>query len=85
MDETHYLKLVSPPKNEVDQESLNSDPLTRFRGVVLDLTESALDCLNRISQREMEKHSPSPTLMEEYFLLHHYLDFIERLCRDKAV
>jgi hypothetical protein len=21
--------------------------------------------------------------MEEYFLLHHYLDFIDRLCREK--
>jgi hypothetical protein len=84
MDEkTRSLKVVPPSKKEVEQVSPNLDPLDRFKGMVLNLTESAYDCLNRISQREMQKDSPSPTLMEEYFLLHHYLDFIERLCRDK--
>jgi hypothetical protein len=86
MDErTHFLKVVPPSKKEVDQVSPHLDPFDRFKGMVLNLTESASDCLNRISQREMEKHSPSPSLMEEYFLLHHYLDFIERLCRNKSV
>ena len=84
MDETYYLKLIPPLKKEVGQESSHLSPLTRFRGVVLNLTESSLDCLNRISQREMEKDSPSPTLMEDYFLLHHYLDFIKRLCKAKS-
>lgn len=83
MEETPHLKLVPPSKKEVGQNSHRSDPLTRFKGVVLNLTESALDCLNRISQREMEKDLPSPTLLEEYFLLHHYLDFIKRLCQGK--
>jgi hypothetical protein len=83
MDKTDYLKLISPPKKEVDQKSSHSDPLTRFRGVVLNLTESALDCLNRISQQEVQKKSPSPNLMEEYSLLHHYLDFLRRLCESK--
>jgi hypothetical protein len=86
MDErTHFLKVVLPSKKEVDQVSPHLDPLNRFKGMVLNLTESASVCLNRISQQEMEKDSSSPTLMEEYFLLHHYLDFIERLCRDKSV
>jgi hypothetical protein len=86
MDErTHFLKVVPPSKKEVDHVSPHLDPFHRFKGTILNLTEIASDCLNRISQREMEKHSPSPTLMEEYFLLHHYLDFIERLCRDKSV
>ena len=86
MDErTHFLKVVSTSKKEVDPLSPHLDPLHRFKGIVLNLTESALDCLNQISQQEMQKDSPSPTLMEEYFLLHHYLDFIERLCRNKSV
>jgi hypothetical protein len=86
MDErTHFLKVILSSKKEVDQVSPHLDPLVRFRGVVLNLTESAVDRLNRISQREMQKDSPSPILMEEYFLLHHYLDFIERLCRGKSV
>ena len=81
MEETRFLKLISPLKKEIDKENLHSDPLSLFKGVVLNLNESALSCLNRISQQEMQKDSPSATLMEEYFLLHHYLDFIKRLCQ----
>jgi hypothetical protein len=84
MDErTSFLKVILPSKKEADQVSPRLDPLDRFKGIVLNLTESASDCLNRISQREIQKDSPSPTLMEEYFLLHHYLDFIKRLCQGK--
>ncbi len=83
MEETRLLKLLPRAKKEESQVDGHLDPLVRFKGVVLNLTESASDCLNRISQREMQKDSPSPTLMEDYFLLHHYLDFIERLCRGK--
>jgi hypothetical protein len=85
MKEPHFLKLIPPAKKEESQVDDHSDPLVRFRGVVLNLTESASDCLNRISQRETQKDSPSPILMEDYFLLHHYLDFIKRLCQGKSV
>jgi hypothetical protein len=84
MEEKNFLKLVSSSKKEVGRDCHRSDPPARFRGVVLNLIENALDCLNQISQQEMEKNSPSPTLLEEYFLLHHYLDFIKRLCRGKS-
>jgi hypothetical protein len=84
MDETHFLEIVPPPKKEVGQVEHHSDPLVRFKGLVLNLTKSALDCLNRNSQQEMEKDSPSPNLLEEYFLLHHYLDFIKRFCQGKC-
>ena len=82
MDEKNaFLKVVPPSEKKVDQVDAHLDPVNRFKGTVLNLTESALDCLNRISQQEMQKDSPSSTLMEEYFLLHHYLDFIKRLCQ----
>jgi hypothetical protein len=83
MEKTRLLKFLPRTKKEECQIDDHSDPLFRFRGVVLNLTKSALDCLNRISQREKQKDSPSPTLVEDYFLLHHYLNFIERLCREK--
>ena len=81
MEETRFLKLISPCKKEINKENLHFDPVSLFKGVVLNLDEGALNCLNRISQQEMQKDSPSSTLMEEYFLLHHYLDFIKRLCQ----
>jgi hypothetical protein len=74
MEETRLLKLLPRTEKEEGQAGDHPDPLARFRGAVSNLTKSALDCLNRISQREMQKDSPSPTLMEDYFLLHHYLD-----------
>jgi hypothetical protein len=83
MEEPRLLKLLPRAKEEGSQVDIHLDPLVRFRGVVLNLTEGALETLTRISQREMQKDSPSPSLMEDYFLLHHYLAFIERLCRDK--
>jgi hypothetical protein len=82
-EKSRFLKIVSLSKKEVDPVGPHLDPLDRLRGTVLNLVESALDCLNRVAQQEMQKNSPSSTLMEEYFLLHHYLDFIERLCRIK--
>jgi hypothetical protein len=81
MEETRFLKIISPSKKEFNKKNLHSDPLSLFKGVILNLNENALDCLNRISQQEMQKDSPSSALMEEYFLLHHYLDFIKRLCQ----
>jgi hypothetical protein len=66
MDETRLLRLVSPPREETPEVSRSSDTLLRFRGLILNLTESALTCLNRISAH-----------------LHHYLDFIRRLCQGK--
>jgi len=84
MDEKNRcLKVVSSSKKEVDQVSPNLDPLERLKGTVLNLTKNALDCLNRISRQEMQKESPSPNLMEEYFLLHHYLNFIKTFCEGK--
>jgi len=84
MDETRFLKLISSLKKEKTEVSHHTDPLFRFKRVVLNLTESALASLNRISAQEMGKGSPSASLMEEYYLLHHYLDFIRRLCRGKS-
>ncbi len=83
MEETRFLRLVLPPKEEVEKAEPHSDPLFRFTRIVLNLASSALDCLNRISQQEMGKSSPSCALLEEYYLLHHHLDFIKRLCEAK--
>jgi hypothetical protein len=81
MEETHLLKLVYPSKKGIDKDHPHFKPLNLFKGVVLNLNEGALNCLNRLSCQEMQKNSPSLTLMEEYFLLRHYLDFIRRLCQ----
>jgi hypothetical protein len=65
------------PIPDIDQRG-TSDPLERFKAVVRDLTESALEIVNRISANEMSKPEPQAELVEEYYLLHHYLDFLKR-------
>jgi hypothetical protein len=85
MKEHHFLKVISPGKKQESPINDHLDSLLRFKGVVLNLTENALECLNRISQREAQKDPSLPILMEKYFLLHHYLDFIKRLCGGKSV
>lgn len=85
MEESSFLKLVPFPKKEIEKSEQYSDPLFRFSRVVLSLTSNALDCLHRVAQREAKKASPSCELLEEYYLLNHYLDFIKRMCRDKTI
>jgi hypothetical protein len=46
--------------------------------VVKDITEKALEIVNRISIQEMGKEKSHFELLEEYSLLYHYLDFLKR-------
>jgi hypothetical protein len=81
MEETRHLKLVPPAGVGIERFREHRNDLSRFKGLVRSLTGDALDCLNRISRQEMEKPSPEYALIDEYFLLHHYLGFIKRLCQ----
>jgi hypothetical protein len=81
MEETRHLKLVPLTGAGIEKVREHRDDLSRFKGLVLSLSGDALDCLNRISRQELEKPSPEYALIDEYFLLHHYLGFIKRLCQ----
>lgn len=83
MEENQFLKIIHLSKSPVIKFTPLADPLSRFCGIVLNLTSNALDCLQRLARKEMEKKSPSANIMEEYYLLQHYLDFIKRLCLEK--
>ncbi len=49
-----------------------------FKAVVGSLTEDALEVVNRIAAQEMSKPQPNAELVEEYYLLFHYLDYMKR-------
>lgn len=85
MEEKEFLKIIPLPKAPIIKATPVADSLTRFSGVILNLTSNALDCLQRLARKEMEKKSPSDNVLEEYHLLHHFLDFIKRLCLEKKI
>jgi hypothetical protein len=61
-----------------------NNQLERFRVITKDLMEKALEVLNRISTHELKKSEPEPDLMEDYYLLFHYLDFLKRFASHEA-
>jgi len=85
MEGNSFLKVIPIPKLPVAKAKPESDSLFRFSHVILNLTSQALDCLQKLAQKEMEKKSPSVKILEEYYLLHHYLIFIKRLCLEKKI
>lgn len=83
MEGGNFLKVIPMPKLPVSKVMPEADPLFRFSHIILSLTSDALNCLQRLTQKEMEKKEPSLFILEEYYLLHHYLDFMRRLCLKK--
>ncbi len=83
MGNINFLKIVPLRQVPATKVTLATDRLSRFSGIVLNLTSKALECVQRLARKEMEKKSPSANIMEDYYLLYHYLDFIRRLCLEK--
>lgn len=71
------------PNKLLDKEE-KAPLLEDFKAVVRSLTEDALKVINRIAANEMSKPEPNAELVEEYYLLFHYLDFLKRLASSKA-
>lgn len=80
MEENTFLKIIPLPKLTTTKAIPVADPLARFSGIVLNLASNALGCVQRLARKEMERKSPSSEVIEDYYLLYHYLDFIKRLC-----
>lgn len=77
------LKLVEKEvRSDVNKDS--PDQLERFKAVVKNLTEDALEVLNRVAVDEIGKPEPKPQLVEGYYLLFHYLCFIKRFVSGMA-
>ena len=71
------------PKPSSDKNE-NPHRLEDFKAVVKNLTENALKVLNKVTANEMSKSEPKPELVEDYYLLFHYLDFMKRFVSSKG-
>lgn len=58
--------------------------LLRFKAISENIVQNALMTLDELSAEEMQREKPSPSRIEKYYLLHHYLDYLERLCEGKV-
>jgi hypothetical protein len=81
------LKLIE--KGTVDSipkanKNENLHLLEDFKAVVKNLTENALNVLNKMGANEMSKSEPNAELIEDYYLLFHYLDFLKRFVSSKS-
>ncbi len=83
MEKNSFLKIVPFPKLTPNKLMPADAPLTRFSAIVLNLTSNALECVQQLARKEMAKKSPSADMMEDYYLLHHYLDIIRKICLEK--
>jgi hypothetical protein len=80
------LKLIQKAEFEPDtlpDKEENPRVLQDFKAVVRSLTEDALKVLNKIAADEMNKPEPNTELVEDYYLLFHYLDFTRRFVSGK--
>jgi hypothetical protein len=58
--------------------------LLRFKAVTRDIAQNSLKIINEISAEEMQGENSSPSRIEKYYLLHHYLDYLNRFCEGKV-
>jgi hypothetical protein len=80
------LKLVKAEEKALLPSASRSEnrELERFKAVTKNLSEKALEIVNRISMKEMSEPGFRTELVEDYYLLHHTLDFLRRFASSKA-
>lgn len=85
-DQPDDSKILTLPRNPVMDRSPTSiakgtlSKADRIRGVTRSLVVDALVVLDNM----WDDCKQSPTLKEDYYLLHHYLDYIKRFCEGRA-
>jgi hypothetical protein len=80
-DNMETLRLVQKIESEPHMSSNRQPELHNqedFRAVIRSLTEDAMKVINRIAAHEMSKPEPNAELVEECYLLFHYLDYMKR-------
>ncbi len=70
--------LMFPPLESIPGRGLGK--AERFKGVTRSLVVDALAVLDKM----WEECQHSPELREDYYQLHHYLDYLKRFCDGKA-
>jgi len=78
MDSNKQVKIQTSRVYHVETKFSWARELLRFRAVTRNVVQKALMTLDEISAEEMQREKPSPSRMEKYVVLHHYLDYLKR-------
>lgn len=68
----------------VEERFSSARELLRFKAVTRDIVQNALKIINEVSAEEMQGENSSASRIEKYYLLHHYLDYLNRFCEGKV-
>lgn len=79
-----YSKVAGSRVYHVEDGFSRARELLRFKAITENIVQNALMTLDELSAEEMQREKPSPSRIEKYYLLHHYLDYLERLCEGKV-
>lgn len=69
---------------QLDEAVYGRRRLLRFKAVTGNIVENALNTLEEICAEELQGENPSPSRLEKYFRLHHYLNYLKRLCEGRV-
>ncbi len=84
MDSNRQYKVQESRVYHVEERFSGTKQFLRFKAVTKDIVQNALKIINEISVEEMQGQNSSPSRIEKYYLLHHYLDYLNRFCERKV-
>ena len=80
MDSNKQCKIQTSRVYHAEERFSRARELLRFKAVTRNIVQKALTMLDEISAEEMQGQNSSPSHMEKYVILHHYLDYLNRFC-----
>ena len=70
-------KIQEPRVYHAEETFSRARELFRFKAITNNLVQETLMSLEEMSAEEMQRGKPSQSRIEEYYLLHHYLDYLK--------
>ena len=84
MDSDKQYKIQEFRVYQAEKRFSRARELLRFKSLTTNIVQKALTTLDEMSAEEMQGQNSSPSHMEKYVILHHYLDYLNRFCEEKV-
>jgi hypothetical protein len=84
MDSSKQCKIQESRVYQAEERFSSARELLRFKAITKHIVQNALKIIDEVSAEEMQGKNSSPSRIEKYYLLHHYLDYLNRFCEGKV-